>query len=321
MTAVEIRQKNATAAIVSLAVTAALLLIMWSIAFGSMEGMGEGDNVGMEVNLGESDYGSGNVQPMDPVGSEKPQEDEPEAAQSPNQEDVAATQPEEAAQPPAENTKATESIVTSKEESPVEIKDKEDKKEIKPVEKKIVEKPKEKVEPKPVEKTPEKPKEDVKPKEEKKQPVADVNAVYKPGSKSKTDGTASSKEGKPGSEGDDKSGEGDKGVPGGTPGAAVYKGTPGGGNGDGPVLDLNGWDWDAIPKPKITESETGRIVFNIEVDENGDLIGYKKESGSLSAASEKACIDALKKLTFSKEAGAKVPPISKGKITFVVRAE
>jgi periplasmic protein TonB len=101
----------------------------------------------------------------------------------------------------------------------------------------------------------------------------------------------------------------------------VYKGRPGGGDG-GPSLDLDGWNWDNMPKPNTPDNETsGRIVFTIEVDENGELIRYRKESGTVSAAAERACVESLQKLTFTKKSGAKVPPVSKGKITFVIRAQ
>jgi hypothetical protein len=87
-------------------------------------------------------------------------------------------------------------------------------------------------------------------------------------------------------------------------------------------LDLNGWNWDYIPKPVPPENETpGRIVFVIEVNENGELDGYHKESSTISAAAERACVEALQKLTFTKKSGAKVPSVTKGRITFVIRSQ
>ena len=319
MTAAQTRNKNMTAAFVTIGASAAVLLVLWYMIIFEPQGMGLGNEPGIEVNLGDSETGSGDFQPTEPVGSEKPQNDEPEAAQSPNQEEVANTQPEETTPPaPTEVAKATESVVTSKEESPVEVKEKEEKKEVKPIEKKEVIEKKKEPEPK-VEKKVEAPKVKEPVKEEKKQPVADVNAKYKPGTASKTDGSASGKEGKPGGEGDDKSGEGDKGVPGGTPGAAVYKGKPGGGTG-GPVLELNGWDWDNEPKPAISNSETGRIEFEIKVDSQGEMVSYRKLTSGLSAASEKACIEALQRLSFVRKGTGKVQEETTGKIIFIVTA-
>jgi hypothetical protein len=189
--------------------------------------------------------------------------------------------------------------------SDVEIKEEVKEKPVeKPIEKKPVVIPDKPVE-KPVEKKPvEKPK-------------VDSRAVYQGKSNAATDGNGEGKKGTEGNQGNDVGKEGNKGVPGGTEGAAVYKGTPGGGTG----LDLYGWEWDNIPKPNITDNQTGRIVFEIEVDDNGELVTYKKESGTVSAAAERACIEAIQKLTFTKKSGAKVPAISRGKITFVIRAQ
>jgi periplasmic protein TonB len=131
-------------------------------------------------------------------------------------------------------------------------------------------------------------------------------------------GEGEGKQGEPGGEGDDVGKTGDKGVEGGIEGAAVYKGRPGGG--DGGTLELNGWEWDHIPKPTLS-NETGRIVFIIKVDENGELISFEKESGSMSAAAEKECKAAIERLTFTKKANAKVPQVSVGRITFVARAQ
>jgi hypothetical protein len=102
-----------------------------------------------------------------------------------------------------------------------------------------------------------------------------------------------------------------------TPGPAVYKGTPGGSNRSG--LDLYGWQWDNIPRPNISEGETGKIVFNIEVDENGELIRYTKQSGTMSASAERACVAAIQKLTFTKKKDVRVPAVSKGTITFIIQ--
>lgn len=318
----EERKKKATAALTTVGVNILVLLIMMFAAAWQIPGEGPGEEPGIEVNLGDSETGSGDIQPDEPVGQEKPQEDEPDAAQSPNQtEDVPASEPE-AAKPEAD-IKPVDPVTTAEDESPVEIK-KDKPKENKPVEK-AVEKPKEKPEVKtpPVEKPVEKKETKPEVKEEKK-PVADIHGAYKPGSKSKTDGDASQKEGKPGSQGDDPGNkEGDKGVVGGTPGAAVYKGKPGGGNGgESASLDINGWEWDNIPKPKVAENETGgRVVYEIEVDQDGNVVSRKRVSGGLSPASEKACIDAIERLTFTKKPGASVPALSKGRITFVVRSE
>jgi outer membrane biosynthesis protein TonB len=210
-------------------------------------------------------------------------------------------------------TKTPEPEMLTDPKSDVEIK--EVKKEEKPVEKTTEKKPVEKD--KPVEKKPE----EKKPVETK--PVEKPKAVYQPKNPAATgDGTGEGKQGVTGNQGDDVGKEGNKGVPGGTEGAAIYKGTPGGGGGGGlGGLELYGWEWDVIPKPTIADNETGRIVFEITVNENGELENYRKISSSVSPAAERACVASIQKLTFTKKSGAKVPPMSKGKITFVIRAE
>lgn len=274
------------------------LLLLLSVAWRSA-GEGEGQYPGIEVNLGYDDQGSGNDQPQTPIGEPDATDDENPPSQPTEEPSQELQAPEPIIQPQADIAQQT---TVSDPNSDVEIK--EEPKEVKPAEKQVV---------KPAEKPVEKPVEE--------KPKVDQNAVYKGKStaNSGTSGDGTGKQGTTGNEGDDVGKTGDKGVPGGTEGAAVYKGKLGGG--DGGSLELNGWDWDNIPKPNVSDNETGRIVFEIEVDENGELVGFRKESGTVSAAAEQACRAAIQKLTFTKKSGAKVPPISKGKITFVIRAQ
>lgn len=289
-----------------------LLLMMFAGGWGfSGEGLGQGgENYGIEVNLGYDDQGSGNIEPRTEVGTPDATDDENAPSEPQPEPETQETSSPPAPTQPVTETKAPETETFTDPNSDVEIN--ETKKDVKPVEKTIEKKPVEKVE-KPAE---------TKPVE--KRPVEQPKAVYKgkTSSATSTDGTGEGKKGTPGSEGDDIGKEGNKGVEGGREGAAVYKGTPGGGgDGGGTGLMLNGWDWDNIPKPNIPNNETGRIVFEIQVDENGELIGYRKESGTVSAAAERACVAAIQNLTFTKKPGAKVPAVSTGKITFVIRAQ
>jgi periplasmic protein TonB len=302
------REKKMKAGLSTAAINVFILLVMIFAGAWQTPGSGPGDYPGIEVNLGYDDQGSGNIEPATPIGAEEATDDQnPPAELEPDQ-----TEPEAAAPEPVEEVKTTtpveEKILTDP-NSDVEIKEEVKEKPVeKPVEKKPVvvpDKPVEKpAETKPVEK-----------------PKVDSRAVYPSKSNSTaTPGNGDGKQGTAGNQGDDVGKEGNKGVPGGTEGANVYKGRPGGGDG-GTGLDLDGWNWDYIPKPNIPDNQTGRIVFQIEVDENGELVRYRKESGTVSAAAERACIEAIQKLTFTKKSGAKVPEISKGRITFVIRAQ
>ena len=302
MKAEEERKKRTIAALTTVGVNVVILLVMIFFAAWQSPGSGPGDYPGIEVNLGYDEQGSGDIEPRTPIGTEEAKDDENPPADPEEKQEVSPAPQEDA------NVKPLESGTLTDPNSDVEIKE---------------EKKEEKAEEKPAEKTPEKKVEKVeKPAEKKveeKPREVDSKAVYKGKTTATQTGDGTGKEGTQGNQGDDVNKQGNKGVPGGTEGAAVYKGTPGGGDG-GPSLDLNGWEWDNIPKPNIPDNEIGgRIVFLITVDANGDLSGYEKESSTVSAAAERACIQALQKLTFTKKSGAKVPDESKGKITFVVR--
>ncbi len=297
------KKNKQIAAATTVAVNGLLLLLMIFAGSWRMAGEGEGDYPGIEVNLGYDEQGSGDVEPMTPIGDEKATDDEEAPAEKTEEPKVETpSNPPPVEETETKDVKPAETLTDPN--SDVAIK--ETPKEQKPVEKT----PEKKVEEKPVEK----------PVEKKPEQKVNEAAVYKKpttGEASKT-GDGTGKQGTTGNQGDDVGKEGNKGVEGGTPGASVYQGKPGGG--DGGSLELNGWDWDNIPKPNIEDGETGRIVFEIEVDDNGELIRYRKESGTVSAAAERACVAAIQKLTFTKKTGAKVPAISKGRITFVIRA-
>ena len=252
---------------------------------------------GIELNFGLDAEGTGDIQPTTPVGSDD--SDEQEEIEENPEESSSPAESESVEDPASSETSPVEPEVVSKVESPVIVEEK-------------------KQDPSPEEQTAEKPVEKPAENEESK-PTDKPKAVFQPDTK--TDGAATNKQGDPASQGDSKNKTGDKGNPEGELDADALYGNKGGGGG-GPALDLAGWDWDNIPEPKTPENEPpGRIVFTIEVDANGELIRYRKESGTLSAAAERACVEAIQKLTFTKKSGAKVPQISKGKITFVVRSE
>lgn len=245
---------------------------------------------GIELNFGLDEQGSGAVQPQQPVGTPVEQLDEQTEVES-TEPEVEPTTPQQAT--PVES-KPIEQPVTSSQESPVTVKE-EKKPEPKPAEK-----PKEQPQEKPVE---------TKPKE-------NPATVYKPDAK--TGDKTQTKTGETGSQGDDTNKTGDKGDPKGSLDAKALYGKQGGGDG-GSSLDLAGWNWDVIPKPDVPNNESGRVVFEIKVDDNGEIISIRTLERSVSLEAEKACRKEIEKLTFSKT-GANVPAISTGKITFVIRS-
>jgi periplasmic protein TonB len=245
--------------------------------------------VGLEINFGMDDQGTGEVQPEEIVGSEGTQPEEPNQPE-PEENEAEAPQPTE--------TKVEEQVVTTEEETPVKVEQK--KEEVREPEKPVV-----KPEPK---------------KEEPIKPKPDAQATYKPTTpKTESENTTTDgKAGTAGSHGDEKNKTGDKGDPEGSLDAKSLYGKPGGGGG-GPSLELSGWEWDNTPNPKIPSSESGRIVFQIKVDENGEIIDIKTLERGVSVEAEKACRAEIQRLTFSKT-GANVPDISTGRITFVIRS-
>jgi periplasmic protein TonB len=240
--------------------------------------------VGVELNIGFDDQGGGDNPATTPVGDEGNQPEE--AKVEPKEVKQEEVKEEVVTETKPVDTKPTEDVVSTKAESPVSVKEKK--------EEKPVEKPKVKV-------------------EEKKTEVKPTN-TYTPPTDSKATGT---KEGKPGSEGTDEGKTGNKGKPDGTlVKGGQYEGTPGGGGG-GSSLELDGWKWEQKPNPNVPNNESGRIVFNIEVDANGEIFKITKIESTLSLEAEKICREAIEKLSLVPD-GDNVAAISKGKITFVV---
>jgi outer membrane biosynthesis protein TonB len=259
---------------------------------------------GIVLNFGMDTEGFGETQPEKPVGNKGDQKEEKVEETKPEvQEEVPKVEEKIEEVKPAEVK--PEPQVVSKVESPVVVKEK--KEEVKPIEK-------------PAEKPVEKPVEQ-KPKEVEK-PKVNPDAVFKPNPASSTaeNKTGGNKEGEPGNHGNDPGKTGDKGDPKGTPNPdGLYTGKPGGGAG-GSSLELSGWAWDEKPSPNVPNNESGRLVFEIKVDSNGDIVSIRTLERSVSTAAEQICRRSVEKLTFSKT-GSNVPDMSTGKITFLMRAK
>ena len=89
----------------------------------------------------------------------------------------------------------------------------------------------------------------------------------------------------------------------------------------GALLELAGWQWDAAPQPQDSTAEQGRGVFEITIDEFGEVIAVKTLATTLSPLVEKIYKEALIELTFSKtDADMVYAPTATGKVTFVLQA-
>lgn len=265
---------------------ALLLLFLISIA-GRAPGPPAAE-FGVLVNVGFDDVGSGKVQTDKPVQTpdvqpeEKPQEETPTP-------------------PPAEvkPTKAEkEETLAANEESPVTVKKEEPKK----------------VEPKKEEPKKEEPKK-VEPKKEPEKLLTE----YKP---STANTTGSTKGG--GSEGNDEGKTGNKGQPDGTLDPnGQYTGKSGGGGGGtgGTALNMSGWTWAEKPSTAaISNNESGRIVFEIECDEDGQILLIKTLERGVSPATEQLLKKELQRISLQRTSNDAAPERSKGTVTFVIKS-
>ncbi|KAA5537022.1 hypothetical protein F0919_04945 [Taibaiella lutea] len=112
-------------------------------------------------------------------------------------------------------------------------------------------------------------------------------------------------------------GNGDMGVPGGTPGASNYTGTPGAGGGSSMRVSIAGRSLVNRPDPKAEFKEGGQVVIHVTVNRDGVIT----DSRVVRAANATIRALALKKLSgvkFNKSANA--PAEQFGDITFDFRA-
>lgn len=109
-------------------------------------------------------------------------------------------------------------------------------------------------------------------------------------------------------------GEGDRGVPGGTPGATNYVGSPGNGTG-GISHTLSGRD--ISPKQFVAEfNEGGRVVIRVTVDRAGNIVA-KTVKSSPSAALSRLALQKLSQAKFTPNNDA--APQQFGEITIVFK--
>lgn len=83
----------------------------------------------------------------------------------------------------------------------------------------------------------------------------------------------------PGTSEGNTTGNGDRGVPGGTPGATNYTGSPGNGNG-GISHTLSGRSIIAFPPPDADFKEGGRVVIRVTVNKSGSIVNKQIISAS-----------------------------------------
>ncbi len=248
---------------------------------------------GIELNFG-LEAGSGSNQPtVTPTPPTEEDEGEPEE-QIEEVLEEAIDAPQEA--DPFEETAIEELPDSQQEDSPVETQPAEEQTPVDPVEEEIIEEAKPISEPI-IEEQKEEPKVEEK--------VINPQATY-PGASS---------------QGNKEDVAGDVGDPEGSVDSRALYGKSGGGN-DGPSLDLAGWRWDYQPNPNDNSNENGKIVFEIKIDDNGEVVGVNTIETTVSPGVLQIYQREVEKLTFSQINGnAIAAPISTGKITFIIKSQ
>lgn len=236
-------KKNIQALGITIGVHALLLVALVFTGFSAPPPLPDQD-LGMEVNLGTSDEGMGDVQPLNP-----------------NPPSAAASEPAPAESP------ATAAKDNSEPQQDIATQDEEDAPEIKKPEKPVV-KPKEipkKLEPKPVK--PVKKPTEAPPKPA--PPAPKPKAVFSGGTGNSAN-SGNSANGSNNATGEGNTGKpGDRGQLGGNPNGGGYTGGGlGGGRSD---FHLNGRSLIGRPQVTYDGTETGYVAINIKVDQQGNV--------------------------------------------------
>ena len=247
---------------------------------------------GVVLNLGDFDEGSGDVQSetLAPV-SDNPTPDNTEAPQQ-------QVQQQEEVKPVEAKQEEAKEIVSKDDESGVVVKEKEDKKK--------------EIKPEPIKgKAPEKEKTSEVRKEEVKEVKGDVKGTADGG---KTNA----------SQGNDVNKKGDKGKPEGTldPNGQYTGKQGGGGSGGLDLVGMGGWGWADKPViPELPDNVDGRIVFEIECDEDGEIIGITTLERGLSPRAEQLLKEQIRKNSLIRVSAGQVPERSKGRVVFVLKTK
>ncbi|MBD2754405.1 energy transducer TonB [Spirosoma validum] len=265
----------------------------------------------VEVNFGTDNRGSGRIQTHNKPSPSLDAEEKKPAEKRPNPKENTPPRVERARvtpTPKVEDAKpaktATEKpIIASKAESPVTTPER--------PEPKRVESPKATA---PVEKP-------APPAPAKKVETVNNDALFKKssggGGSNGTIGKASGTGGN--NNGDDANGVGDKGNPNGKINAKEFYGTPGGAA-TGVAFDVSGWSLANRPSVNDDSDETGKIVFKITVDADGEITSVQTRQTTVSPSVVEVYKRAVQKLRLRPKGGA-TPPTATGTISFIITSK
>ncbi|GAB3921823.1 hypothetical protein [Larkinella terrae] len=262
----------------------------------------------VEVNFGTDLIGSGSIQTYNKANDSKNKEDVKKEEDKPNPKVTTTSRVEKTPVSPVPkivNAKVSKVVtekpdIASKIESPVTVPEKAEPKKV------------EATTPKP---TPAPPKAEPVPEPKK----VDANALYKKSSSAGSNGTVGKASGIGGNNnGDDASGVGDKGNPDGNINAKQFYGTPGG-TGSGVSLNIAGWRLGSTRLATDNSGESGKIVFEIKVDDKGDVIFVRTKESRVSPTVTEFYKQQVYKLQLVPK-GSAAPALSTGTYTINIRS-
>ncbi|WP_295123170.1 hypothetical protein [uncultured Chitinophaga sp.] len=292
------QQKKTKALIVTLVVHAAILAILLFIPLSHPAAPLPNQELGMEVNLGTSDDGMGDEQPLNP---------NPPAASAP------ARTPQSAPVAQATEQGNTEELATQNEEDAPEVPTPPKPAPPKEHPKTIMPKP-EKAKPKPVEA----------PKPTPAPPAPKPKAIFTSNGTSTATNSGNGANGSNNSNGEGNTGKpGDRGKINGDPNAKGYDGDGGTGNTRGTSnLRLSGRSLLHAPSPSFSGRESGYIAVDIKVDRSGNVTAatYNPKGSTLNNQSLiTIAVNAAKEIRYN--ANPEAAEIQFGKIRFYFKGQ
>lgn len=93
------------------------------------------------------------------------------------------------------------------------------------------------------------------------------------------------------------------------------------GSQEGASLQMTGWQWDFRPDPQDTTEETGKIVFEIKIDDQGYIVSIKTLTSTVTPRVENIYFKSVEQLSFSKTSEYQPAPFSTGTITFIITSK
>jgi outer membrane biosynthesis protein TonB len=304
LTTAQDKEHQVLAGVASLTITTALLVMMFFIKLYQTLPPTEVIEY-VEVNFGTDAAGYGKIQTYNKASDSpraenvKKSDDTPKIKSKPT---VTPPPTPKVETPKPVKVAPTKPPVTSKVESPVETKA-----ETKPV----------KTESKATTPAPETPKPAPTPAPKK----IDDAALFKKtsGSGKGSNGTNGTASGTGGNNNGDRPGSvGDQGNPKGSIDAGSLYGKPGGAK-TGVALNVSGWGMGARPQVNDDSDESGRIVFELTVDDTGDIVAVRVKESTVSQSVVDVYRRAVSKMKLVPKS-ENVPPTSKGTITFIIKS-